>query len=385
MRIFYITPSIIPSRAANVVHVLSQVEGFSSLGYEVSIYFQRKIISNKKLILNLKRDYFMPSQKIKYKSFYSPFNFASSLLITILALPILFYRKECLIISRNLYSSFFYGIILRRNLVYETHNLEDGFKRHIQLALLKSNLIKKVVITKALKLILEKQFNKKFFNIHVLSDAAKSGLNVVNFDQKRIFLKTKLPFNIENFKFVCGYFGHLYKGRGIEIIMEIARKMPEIFFLVYGGNLKQVKEYQNQNIVKNLKFMGYCSHQEVTKISRLVDVLLMPYQKNVSIGVSGSDTSSWMSPMKMFEYLSTGVPIISSDLPVLKEILEDSRNCLLSTPDDPYSWVNNINKILLDSALYEKISSNAYEDYKQNYTWDIRAQKIINIYKNDKK
>ena len=382
MRIFYITPSIIPSRAANVVHVLSQVDGFSSLGYEVFIYFQRKIISNKKLILNLKRDYLMPSQKIKYKSFYSPFNFASSLLITILALPILLYRKECLIISRNLYGAFFYGLILRRNLVYETHNLEDGFKRHIQLALLKSNLIKKVVITKALKLILEKQFNKKFFNIHVLPDAAKSGSNVVNFDQKRIFLKTKLPFNIESFKFVCGYFGHLYKGRGIEIIMEIARKMPEIFFLVYGGNLKQIKEYQNQNIMQNLKFMGYCSHQEVTKISRLVDVLLMPYQKNVSIGLSGSDTSSWMSPMKMFEYMSTGVPIISSDLPVLREILKDSVNCLLSIPNDVESWVENIIKLKNNKSLGLEISKKAFEDYKTKYTWKIRAKRLIEVYEN---
>ena len=45
------------------------------------------------------------------------------------------------------------------------------------------------------------------------------------------------------------------------------------------------------------------------------------------------------------------------------------------------NWVNNIKKILLDSNLYTNISKNAYEDYQQKYTWDIRAQKIINIYK----
>ena len=47
----------------------------------------------------------------------------------------------------------------------------------------------------------------------------------------------------------------------------------------------------------------------------------MPYQRNVGIGTKNSDTSNWMSPMKMFEYMSTGVPIVSSDLPVLKKFL----------------------------------------------------------------
>ena len=64
----------------------------------------------------------------------------------------------------------------------------------------------------------------------------------------------------------------------------------------------------------------------------------MPYQRNVSIGIKGSNTADWMSPLKLFEYMSSGVPIISSDLPVLREILEDRRNALLVPPKNFDSW-----------------------------------------------
>ena len=49
-----------------------------------------------------------------------------------------------------------------------------------------------------------------------------------------------------------------------------------------------------------------------------VDILIMPYQKNVAIGAKGHDTARWMSPMKMFEYMASGNPIISSNLAALK-------------------------------------------------------------------
>jgi hypothetical protein len=60
----------------------------------------------------------------------------------------------------------------------------------------------------------------------------------------------------------------------------------------------------------------------------MMDALLMPYQKHVSIDLSSVDASKWISPMKMFEYLSSGALIISSNIPVLLEVLIDNDTCL---------------------------------------------------------
>ena len=109
----------------------------------------------------------------------------------------------------------------------------------------------------------------------------------------------------------------------------------------------------------------------------MMDVLLMPYQESVSIGVAGHDTARWMSPMKMFEYLGAGVPIISSDLPVLREVLLDGENSLLARPSDIDSWLAALDRVEDNPELAVRIGSNAHDQYERQHTWTCRAEKII--------
>jgi glycosyltransferase involved in cell wall biosynthesis len=123
--------------------------------------------------------------------------------------------------------------------------------------------------------------------------------------------------------------------------------------------------------------MGYIPHVESHKIMKLVDILLMPYQHKVSIGDNFRDTARWMSPMKMFEYMASGVPIISSDLPVLKEVLHNESNALLVEPNEADAWIKAVLRLIEDTKLASRISLQALDDYKTHYTWEIRAKKII--------
>ena len=115
--------------------------------------------------------------------------------------------------------------------------------------------------------------------------------------------------------------GHLYEGRGIEIISELSILNSSCDFVVVGGNDDDIERWKSKVNVKNLHFLGHLSHARALEVMQLADVLLLPYQKSVSIGVRGSNTSAWMSPFKMFEYMSSGVPIVASDLPVLRSII----------------------------------------------------------------
>lgn len=109
------------------------------------------------------------------------------------------------------------------------------------------------------------------------------------------------------------------------------------------------------------------------------DVLLMPYQTRVSIGVGEHDTAQWMSPMKMFEYLASGVPIISSDLPVLREVLEHGRNALLVAPDRPDLWVAALDRLVADPELARRLGEAGHTDYLARHTWDNRASQLLAI------
>ena len=110
-----------------------------------------------------------------------------------------------------------------------------------------------------------------------------------------------------------------------------------------------------------------------------VDILLMPYQKKVSIGQKNHDTSGWMSPLKMFEYMSSNTAIISSNHDVLKEVL-NTNNAILCDYNNKDDWIKAIEKLENDKNFAKKISENAYKDFIENYTWNKRAKKIIKFF-----
>ena len=160
----------------------------------------------------------------------------------------------------------------------------------------------------------------------------------------------------------------------------MARERPDVLFVVYGGEASDVSRCHERNSnLPNIFFGGHVSHPEAQQLMRCVDVLLMPYQKKVSIGVKSHDTGKWMSPMKMFEYMATGVPIISSDLPVLNEILTNRVNALLVKASDHHEWCKALKDLVDNPSLAISLADSAYKDYKNKYTWSIRAQKILDI------
>jgi glycosyltransferase involved in cell wall biosynthesis len=100
----------------------------------------------------------------------------------------------------------------------------------------------------------------------------------------------------------------------------------------------------------------------------------MPYQLRVAAS-SGGDISRYLSPMKLFEYLACERAIISSDLPVLQEVL-NSQNAILLSGEDIDSWVGALRKLHLDPALRKKLAIQARQDANL-YTWESRATRIL--------
>ena len=142
--------------------------------------------------------------------------------------------------------------------------------------------------------------------------------------------------------------------------------MPGVLFLIFGGNDQDIQRLSSQIKDRNIKLMGHVDNFIARKIMLSVDCLLMPYQKQVSIGQKGHDTGRWMSPMKMFEYMASSNPIISSDLPALREILEDNVNALLVECDNYEQWISAINKLINNKDLSSRLATNAYNEYLEN-------------------
>ncbi len=124
----------------------------------------------------------------------------------------------------------------------------------------------------------------------------------------------------------------------------------------------------------NLIVTGFIPNSELPRYQAMCDILIMPYQQKVAAS-SGGDISRYLSPMKLFEYMACGRAIISSDLPVLKEILSPKTARLLP-PEDREAWVRAIVSLQGDPTTRQQLGI-AAKLAAEEYTWEARANKIL--------
>ncbi len=178
-------------------------------------------------------------------------------------------------------------------------------------------------------------------------------------------------------RFTAGYTGHLYAGRGGQILLELAGRLPEVLFLVAGGEPEHVQALQRQadgRGLKNLILTGFVPNADLPLYQAACEILLMPYQHKVEAS-SGGDISRYLSPMKLFEYLACERAIVSSDLPVLREAL-NPQNALLVPPDRLEAWEKAVRDLRGDPALRSRLAAQARRDALR-YTWESRARLIL--------
>jgi glycosyltransferase involved in cell wall biosynthesis len=195
-------------------------------------------------------------------------------------------------------------------------------------------------------------------------------------NSRRLLQEGKLP-QLPIPQFTVGYTGHFYAGRGIELILDVASHTPDLTFLLVGGDPKAIEIIQEEVKVRslgNVIITGFVPNAELPFYQAACDVLLMPYQRKVAAS-SGGDIALYLSPMKMFEYLASGRVIFSSDLPVLREVL-NNKNAILLPPDDVDAWVKALKEIKDDLPRRKLLMEKARKDSEQ-YTWESRAAHIF--------
>jgi glycosyltransferase involved in cell wall biosynthesis len=377
-RLHYVSPSLLPARSANSVHVMLQCDGLVKAGARVTLYAKRTVQDPTLLKPALKIAYGVDHPNLDFVTYFSRMTLADTLRIATVATVHIANRPRAeAVLSRNLYAAYTLGVIARRPLIFETHQLEFGARKSIQRAVMTRPWVTTVAISQRLVECLTEHHGVAPRQALVLHDAAPDGFTPVEPAARRAVLSSVGLKDIERWDAICGYFGHLYPGRGIEIIEAMASLRPGCLFLVFGGNESDVAVRRAACRAANVRYMGHVPHPVARQAMTGVEVLLMPYQERVSIGVKAHDTARWMSPMKMFEYLATGVPVISSDLPVLREVLHDNQNCLLVPANDPVAWVGALDRIVGTPTLSRALGERAHADYLQKYRWTQRAEALI--------
>jgi len=373
MKILYISNSIIPSKTANSINVMKMCQAFSENNHEVILLAPDRKNEYEKISTDV-YEYYGVKKIFDIKKLWYP-NIKGGVFFYLLSVFffLLLNKKFNLVYGRFLHGCYV-ATLLKFNVIFESHipeYIEKNYRIKIFENLIKSQYFKKlIVISKALKKMYLKNNFLDDIKIQVAHDGADEVLDLDN--------KIKL-FGDDN-KLKVGYVGHLYKGKGIEVISLLAKKLvSDVEFHIIGGFKKDVEMWKNKINSKSVFFYGHVSHKEVSGYINALDVCLLPNQKVVltfGSNQKGTNISDFTSPLKVFEYMSHKKAIIASDLPVLREILND-KNSLLVEYDNIDKWMNAIKK-LKNPIFRENIANQAIKDFKL-YTWKNRAKEIIHL------
>jgi len=231
-----------------------------------------------------------------------------------------------------------------------------------------------VFITRALRQLVEEQLNSGIPEEEVI--IAPDGVDLERYEDLPQPADARRQLHLPD-RFTALYSGSFYQGRGLQTLFELAQKLGEVQFVWVGGSPEDVDHWNRRLAdggITNVILTGFVENAVIPLYQSAADLLLMPYDLRVA-GSSGGDISRVTSPMKLFEYMACGRPILTSDLPVLHEVLNPG-NAVFCPPDDLESWVKAITALASDAARRQDLAARALYDV-QAYSWRNRMEKIM--------
>ena len=365
MRICYLSNSAIPSSVASSIQIVKMCEAFSELNNEV-ILITTNLLKKKQNIFeyyNVKHRFIFKRIKM-FKKFPLGFKYY---LFSIFSIYESFKYNPEIYITRNYFTCFLL-VLLRKKIIMELHHdlaIESRIVRFLvkNFKFLNSKHLKKIVaITRGVK---DEYVDKKIINENKII-ILPSGSSI----KKRFEFLNKKSF------FKIGYFGSLYKSRGLDLIAKLAKIDNKNQYFLYG-DFDKIRNFKLKNSIKNLHLKNYVPYKEVPKNLSKMDILLMPYVSSITAAGDVGDNTKFTSPLKLFDYLSVGKIILCSDFQVLKEVIDDKKNAIfIKNFKNIFSWKNEIDKLSNQPQKQFIMSKNNYK-LSKSYSLKERAKLIL--------
>jgi glycosyltransferase involved in cell wall biosynthesis len=177
---------------------------------------------------------------------------------------------------------------------------------------------------------------------------------------------------------VVGYAGHLYPWKGVDVLLHAIARLPGVQGVIVGGlagepDLERTRRHAHElGIGGRVRLVGAVPPAQVAPLLAEMDVLVLP---NTATHVSANYTS----PLKLFEYMAAGRPIVASALPALEEVLRHEGNALLVPPGDAVRMAEAIIRLLGDASLAARLAGAAWCDV-HDYRWERRAERLEELF-----
>lgn len=172
-------------------------------------------------------------------------------------------------------------------------------------------------------------------------------------------------------KKIAVYTGHLYSWKGTATLAESALMLPNDYLVVFvGGTAEDLKRFrETYGRVPNMLIVGWKPHSEIPLWQKAADVLVLPNTAKEKI------SKYYTSPMKLFEYMVSRVPVVASRIPSIEEIVTE-EDVFFALADSATSFAKTIQKAVEGPEEAYKRATHAYTKVSQ-FTWEKRVKRIL--------
>lgn len=193
-------------------------------------------------------------------------------------------------------------------------------------------------------------------------------------DGTRLDRATSAPAAASSSTATVVYAGHLYKWKGVDVLLDALAQVPEVRGVIVGGHEAEPDRRRLEDraaalgLSARVTFVGAVARGDVPGWLARADILALP---NPASALSTHSTS----PLKLFEYMAAGRAIVASDLPSIREILTDDISALLAAAGDATALAAGIRRLAGDAALRARLAA-AAKAAAAEYSWDQRAARL---------
>jgi len=373
MKIVYISNNRMPTELANGLQVAQMCGAFSEAGNEVELVVPRRVNSIKQSVFDyykIKDNFFIKKIVCADLIFLNKgkfFFWLETVTFLLSARIYLFFNRYDILYTREQIAGLFFG-----NFVLEIHSLPKKITFFHKLIWKKASAL--VVLTGFIKdrLVSEGVEAKKIMVASDGVDLAKFDIDISKDEARRVL---GLPLN----KKLIGYVGML-RTLGMEKGLDVAIKAlgllrsQNVSLVLVGGYQKDIDLYKDMavglGVMDRLIFVSKVDHGRIPLYLKAFDVLIAPFPET-------EHYNFYMSPLKIFEYMASKRPIIATNLPSIKEVL-NGGNAVLVKPGDEAELAEAMDDILGKKDLSEKLAAKAFVDAGER-TWIKRAVKILDF------
>jgi len=239
------------------------------------------------------------------------------------------------------------------------------------------------VTTSALRNALERSTKLQFKNESLI--VAPNGVELEKYEGLPSPAEARRQLNLPD-GLTVGFTGHVYPGRGADLLFELAKQMPQVNFLWVGGTPELVDFWRGKLAeakMTNVTMTGFMKHESIPLCQAAADILLMPYSRSISAS-SGQDIAEVINPMKMFEYMASARAIVSADLPSIREVLNEG-NAVLCSAGELGNWESVIGEwkaaiasLLADESRRHELGTKARNALRvEQLTWVKREERVM--------